>query len=215
MKLQVLTHRPVVRGWTVCSVLALAFALACGAPVAEPTPTPKPTPTPTLVPTPTPPISSIVPGCDDCLVVVPGEAVTSKGKLLANQAVINAYRAQPKAHHHPDEVILVSCYRGYRVSGLGYIMGAGKFVRSVKHDIGVSGRFRPEREGACYAIVARYDGMEEACIEGLGSNCAIGIGTTTEIMLFKGTGKSTKITMPQYYRLLEEAKKSEYPAAAN
>lgn len=213
MKPQVPTQRPTFRTWMVCSILVVV--LACSAPVAEPTPTPQPPPTPTLAPTSTPSIGSIVPGCDDCPVVVPGEAITSEGKLLANQSVLNAYRAQPDAQHHPDRVVLASCYRGYRVSGLGYIMGASGPVRLARHDIGVSGRFRPEREGACYAIIARYDGTGEACVEYIGSNCAVGIGSTATIMLFKGTGKSARITMPQYYRLLQEAQKSEYPAAAN
>ena len=179
-------------------------------PTLTPTPTPEPTPTPTPEPTatPLPPISSYVTDCPDCAVVVPAESAASRTHQ-GDQAVLNAYAVQPDPYYHPNRVILVACYRGYEVRGLGHIMGA-RGSRNPKRDIAVSGRLAPATEGTCYAITAKYGGRKPACIERFASECAFGGGTEIVVTVFKAVGDNTEISDHQYDQLLREAKESEY-----
>ena len=174
----------------------------------RPTPTPEPTPTATPRPTKTPrptstPLTpvSINSDCVGCPVVAPGAS--------KNQQVMEAYAEWAGAKKHPDPVVLVTCNRGDRVSGVGYIMGArGNNV--VSADIAVTGRSYPSTGGGCYAITAKYDGLKEVCIERFSGSCTFGTGDIIEILGFKSVGESTEISTSQYQTLLKYARVTQY-----
>ena len=168
-----------------------------------PTPTKRPTRTPTPIPTAMPPVS-INPDCIGCPVVAPGAG--------GNQQVLDAYREWTGASKHPDPVLLVGCYRGTRIPGLGSIVGAkGAFER--KTDVAVTGQFFSRSQGACYAITALYDGLQPACWETIPGGCQFGGGQSVETMTFKGIGNVTEISTSQYDTLIKYARATEYKAA--
>lgn len=156
----------------------------------RPTATPNPTGTPTPRPTSTPmPPVKINEDCVGCAVVVPGAG----GK----QPKMDAYAKQPRAYRHPDKVLLVACSRGNNVYGLGQIMGARGFDQS-RVDIAVEG-LGVTRSGKCYAITARYRGLDDACIERFPGQCQFGTnGKKFKIMSFDRIGTKTEITVEQY-----------------
>lgn len=200
------------------------------APTSTPEPTPKPTPEPTPTPAPTstpawrdwkPPVRptstpisppgtplppvDILSDCVGCPVIVPGEKIGTR----SHQPVMTAYRNQPETKYHPDRVIVVGCYKGYYSDGLGYIMGARGSVRTDDF-IAMAGLFHAKAEGQCYAVTAKYWGVESACVEYANNSCRVGIGRKVSILKFRNAGEYMKISGSQYGKLLQYARQNEY-----
>ena len=125
---------------------------------------------------------------------------------------MNAYWEWPGASRHPDRVLLVSCYRGDKIYGLGHVMGP-RGSGSSREDIVVAGLPESTSDGACYAITAKYDGPKDACWERFPGACYAGAGEDIEILGFKRVGEVTEIPNSQYNILLEYAYATEYQVA--
>ena len=173
---------------------------------ATPSPRPTRTPIPTIIlptATPMPPVS-INSDCVGCPVVVPG--------AWGNQQVLGAYFEWSGASKHPGKVLLVTCSRGDNVYSLGEIMGA-RGSGTLPKDIAVKG-LGVVSKGTCYAITARYDGLQDACIENVSGQCRFGTGgEDIEILGFDRIGQKTEISGSQYDTLLKYAHNTEYQAA--
>ena len=197
-----------------CLVVAciLIGTLACGVGAdASPTDIPTlvpPTLTSTPLPTATPrPPVSVNSDCIGCPVVVPGATT------LSRQSVLAAYREWPGRSKHPNNVLLVSCYRGYRVPQLGYVMGPRGPNALASGDIIMSSATVVMDEGACYAITAKYTGQKRACQERYKGSCQFGYGgSTVEMLGFRKVGESTEISGSQYNTMMQRAVDTEYEA---
>ena len=177
-------------------------------PAPEPTavPTKRPTFTPTPTPTPLPPVS-INSDCVGCPVVMPGHV---------KSAVTKAYDEWSGSSYHPNNVLLITCDRGYHVLDVGTIMGPRGTTSGQGQEIAVSGMTGEtgfaNSEGTCHAITARYQGLKSVCREIVSGSCRFGSGTTEQILSFRRVGKSTDLSATQYQDLMVYAKRAEYEA---
>ena len=130
----------------------------------------------------------------------------------AQQSVMTSYAEWPGASKHPDKVLLVTCYKGDKLSGLGHVMGPPG--RSSKGNlVFVSGQFWTSSDGSCYAITAKYDGPKEACWETYIGACFTGRGETFTALGFKGVGEFTEISASQLRTFVKYARATEYQVA--
>ena len=105
--------------------------------------------------------------------------------------------------------MLVSCYAGYEVGSIGAIFGPRGWDSG--REIGIRGNLSDLEEGVCYAITAKYDGVEEACRNQItDTDCAVGRGKTVEVFTFRKAGKVNELSASQYWALLREARETEY-----
>ena len=124
--------------------------------------------------------------------------------------VIEAYREWVGTQYHPDKVILVTCSREDKVSGVGHIYGP-RSLPSAK-DIVVKGLRGVKPKGSCFAITAKYDGLETLCYGFIGQ-CEFGTGgTNKDVLSFKRVGQQTDLSATQYKTLVTYAIKTTYEA---
>ena len=89
-------------------------------------------------------------------------------------------------------------------------MGPADYYQSQNTSIVLS-RFRTiKHPKSCYAITAKYLGLEDACVEYYSGACLMGGGTDVELQSFREVGESTEISRSQYSMLVEYATDSEY-----
>ncbi len=93
--------------------------------------------------------------------------------------------------------------------GVGEIMGARTSI-ALRKSIAVKG-LGVVSGGTCYAITARYDGLEGVCIETIPGQCQFGSGgEDINILSFDRVGQKTEISTSQYNALLKYARNTEY-----
>ena len=104
---------------------------------------------------------------------------------------------------------MVTCSRGDFVYGVGEIMGA-RGSNNLRRSIAVNG-LGVVSKGTCYAITARYDGLEGVCIEAYFGQCQFGSGgENRDILSFDRIGRKTEISTSEYNMLLKYARITEY-----
>jgi len=130
---------------------------------------------------------------------------------VSNQ-VTKAYQEWSGAEYHPDKVLLVTCSREAEVLGVGHIYGSRGSTSG--DDIAVKGVGVVKSQGSCFAITAKYDGLETVCYENFVGQCRFGTGgRNEEILSFKRVGQQTDLSATQYSNLLRDARSTEYEAS--